>query len=327
MPAFDVTANPTTLEAKVGEKNSLVVTVTNRLGRPVTARASAVVDPAVGSAWIKAPPDAQKAFGQAATLEFQFGIEVPAAAPPGVYKVRIDVVDVEQPDDNFGQSPMIAVTVPKPPEVVVTQGGGGVPWWVWLVAALVIVGVGFGIWKAFFSSKGMPDLVKEPYAEAIAALDTSKFVITRVDTLNHDTTSFKRGLVISQSIAPKAKLAADSNVLRLVVQQSYAVVPNLVEMAPLDAVAKLGSDSLQFRQTFASQSTHTGEGKIASTDPVAGTLVARNTAVTFAVRTFSEPCTNPKICLLQATDLQLQAKWQTAAKLPVAGRYTKPKTP
>jgi hypothetical protein len=156
MPAFDVTVNPTTLEAKAGEKQSVVVTVTNKLGRPVTARASAVVDPANASAWIKAPPDAQRAFSQAATLDFQFGIEVPAAGPAGLYKVRIDVVDIEQPDENFGQSAMIALTVPKPAVVPPPNGRGKFPWWVWLVAALVVVGVGFGIWKAFFSSKAPP---------------------------------------------------------------------------------------------------------------------------------------------------------------------------
>jgi len=157
MPAFDVTVNPTTLEAKAGEKKTVVVTVTNKLGRPVTARAKAVVDPSTGAAWVKAPANAQQTFNQAnATLEFQFGLEVPSNAAAGLYKLRFDVVDVDQQDDNFGQSPMIALTVPKPPDVVVANGGRGIPWWVWLVAALVILGAGFGIWKAFFSPKALP---------------------------------------------------------------------------------------------------------------------------------------------------------------------------
>jgi hypothetical protein len=314
MPAFDVTANPTTLVVKPGEKKTLVITATNSLGRPVTARAFAVVTPPIGSAWIKAPPDAQRVFNQAkATQEFQFGIELPATAPAGSYTVRVDVVDIELPDDNFGQSPTIALTVPKAEVTTVVTDTGGIPWWVWVVAAVVIIGVGFGLWKVFFSSKKMPDLVKRSYAEALAALDTSRFVITRVDTLHQDTTSFVRGAVIGQSIPAGTKLEADSNALRIVVQQSYAAVPNLVGMAPLDAVKKLANDSLEFAQSFQPMPTHTPEeGKIVSTNPAAGTLVARNTPVTFVVRTFSEPCRDPRRCAVILDGVLLRSEFNKA---------------
>ena len=309
MPAFDVTANPTTLTVKPGEKKTIVVTATNRLGRPVTARAKAVMDPSNGSAWVKPPANAQQMFKQAnATLEFQFGLEVPANAAAGLYKLRFDVVDIDLQDDNFGQSPTIAVTVPKTEAVVPPPPPNR--WWIWAVAAAVVLGAGFGIWKAFFSAKKMPDLVKKTYASALAELDTARFVITRVDTLNSDTINFARGVVVTQSIAPKAKLAADSNALRLVVQQSYALVPNLVGMTPLDAVQKLANDSLAFVQAFDPQATHTPEeGKIVSTSPPATTLVARNTAVTFVVRSFSQPCTNPRFCVILAQPLELQRVW------------------
>lgn len=291
MPAFDVTANPTTIVVKPGEKKTLVITATNSLGRPVTARAIAVVTPPIGNAWIKAPPDAQRVFNQAkATQEFQFGIELPATAQAGSYTVRVDVVDIELPDDNFGQSPTIALTVPKA-EVTPVVADAGIPWWVWVVAAVVIIGVGFGLWKVFFSSKKMPDLVKQSYAEALAALDTSRFVITRVDTLHQDTTSFARGVVIEQSIPAGTKLEADSNALRLVVQQSFVPVPDLIGLAQVPAVQKLAKDSLEFTQSFDPRPTITPEvGKVVSTNPAAGTLVARNTSVNVVVRTISRPC-------------------------------------
>ena len=155
MPAFDVTANPTTLTAKPGEQQTLVVTVTNRLGRPVTGRAIATVNPPSGAAWIKLPPDPQRVFSQPnATQEYRFGLEVPATATPGVYQVRIDVVDIELPDDNFGQSQTIAVTVPvvaAPVPVVKPR----FPWWIWLVAGVVVIGAGVTIWK-LTSSKEEP---------------------------------------------------------------------------------------------------------------------------------------------------------------------------
>jgi hypothetical protein len=155
MPAFDVTANPTTLTVKPGEKQTIVVTVTNRLGRPVTGRAILNVNPTSGAAWIKLPPDPQRVFTQPnATQEYRFGLEVPATATPGVYQVRIDVVDIELPDDNFGQSQTIAVTVPTvavPVPVVKPR----FPWWIWLVAGVVVIGAGVTIWK-LTSSGGEP---------------------------------------------------------------------------------------------------------------------------------------------------------------------------
>ena len=154
MPAFDVTANPTTITAKPGEQQTLVVTVTNRLGRPVTGRAIATVNPPSGAAWIKLPPDPQRVFSQPnATQEYRFGLEVPATATPGVYQVRIDVVDIELPDDNFGQSQTIAVTVPvvaAPVPVVKPR----FPWWIWLVAGVVVIGAGVTIWKVTSGSGG-----------------------------------------------------------------------------------------------------------------------------------------------------------------------------
>lgn len=316
MPAFDVTANPPTLDGTRGKKQTIVVTATNRLGRPVTARAIAVVDPATAASWVTAPADAQRVFNQPnATQEFQFGFEVPATAKAGNYTVRIDVVDVDLPDDNFGQSPAIAVKVEEFKEIVPPPPPPR--WWILVAAAVVVLGVAFGIWKVFFSAKKMPDLVKRPYAEAIAALDTSRFIITRVDTLSQDTTTFVRGVVISQSIPPKTKLEADSNALRLVVQQSYALVPNIVGMVPMAAVKKLANDSLDYREAFDGRPEHTPEeGKIVSTNPAVGSLVPRNTPVTFVVRTFSVPCVG-RGCMILANPVELRRIWVTELVKPV----------
>ena len=54
MPAFDVTASPPQLTLKAGATATVVVTVTNRLGRAVTARADKVVEPATAAAWFRA---------------------------------------------------------------------------------------------------------------------------------------------------------------------------------------------------------------------------------------------------------------------------------
>src|SRR4026207_741994 len=135
MPAFDVTTNPTKLPPlQPGEKAPVVVPATSRLARAVTARANKVVDPKSFDAFVKPPANAQRTFNQAgATQDFQFTVEIPADAKAGSATVRFDVVDVDQPDDNFGQSSGLQVVVEVPPPAP-PPDKPKVPWWVWLIA-------------------------------------------------------------------------------------------------------------------------------------------------------------------------------------------------
>lgn len=311
MPAFDVTTNPTTLDGTRGKQQTIVVTATNRLGRPVTARAVAVVNPLTAATWITPPPDAQRAFNQPnATERFQFGFVVDPNAQAGNYTVRIDVMDVENPDDNFGQSPVIAVqvsevVVPPPPPPPTFK------WWILVAAAVVVLGVGFAVWKIFFSAKKMPDLVKQPYAEAVGSLDTARFHfrITRVDTLA-DTNDYAREVIVSQSIPAKTKLNPDSNLLTLVVQRDFSVVPDLVGLDDLGAVERLAKEGLAYARSYDYRSTHTPEeGKVVSSNPPKETIVPKSTRVTFAIRAYSEPCVGPR-CIRIIDEAVLRERWE-----------------
>jgi len=316
MPAFDVTLNPATLDGTRGKKQTLIVTATNRLGRPVTARAVPVADPPVAGAWVTAPPDAQRLFNQPnATEKFQFTFEVEAQAKPGAYTLRFDVVDVDLPDDNFGQSQVVAIHVPEVP-VIVPPSPPPFKWWILVVAGVLVLGVGFAVWKLFFSAKKMPKVEALAYDDALKALDTARFVITRKDTLHSDTVTYGRNVVISQSIAAKTKLKADSNQLTLLVQQNYAAVPNLVGLLPLDAVKKLADAGLDFTQNFEAKTTHTPEeGKVVSSNPPAATMVLGNTKVTFFVRSYSEPCNDPR-CIRVIDAVVLRRTWEMQRRPP-----------
>jgi hypothetical protein len=62
--------------------------------------------------------------------------------------------------------------------------------WIPVVSVIILLGAACG--------EKMPDLVKRPYAEEWP-LDSTAFVITRVDTLA-DTIDYGRGVIVSQSI-------------------------------------------------------------------------------------------------------------------------------
>ena len=148
MPAFDVTTNPTKLDRplKPGDQATIVVTATNRLPRPVTGCANAVVVPPGSFDSYIQPKNAQRMFNQAgSTQEFPFTVAIPAAATAASFNVRFDIVDIDHQDDNFGQSSLLKVTV---------EGSGIIPppppkrrWWLWVaIATAAIVVLGLLIW-------------------------------------------------------------------------------------------------------------------------------------------------------------------------------------
>ena len=132
MPAFDVTASPQKLELEAGKTATIEVTVTNRLSRAVTARADKVVTPAASADWVKAPPDPQRNFSAPPfTDKFKYEVTIPPSGAGASFTVRVDVVEVGAPDDNFGQSNTVAVTV-KAAAVAPPEPKPGIPKWVWI---------------------------------------------------------------------------------------------------------------------------------------------------------------------------------------------------
>ncbi len=313
MPAFDVTANPTRLTLKPGASGTVVVTVTNHLGRSVTARADKVVTPPAAAAWVKAPADAQRVFSdQPTTQEFRFEVGIPANATPQTFTVRVDVVEVGAPDDNFGQSETIGVTVPAPDAKPVTPGKG-IPVWVWPIVAVVVIGIGIGIWLALRGGGNkFPNVVNKSRAEAMAMIDTTKILAVWVDTLNADTVAYKAGVVIAQVPVADSSLKAVKparDTMRIQVQKSFTLVPHVRGLEPTAAAVNLGRDSLGLALGSDCQSVRTPEeGKVVSSSPNEGVLVARGTPVTINVRVFQPQC----VIIRRFDERVVRLQWESA---------------
>jgi PASTA domain len=299
MPTFAVTVNPSSLKGTRGSEQTIVVGATNTVVRPATARASVRAEPAMAAAWVKAKSDQLGRFpSQHSTQEYTFTLKVPTDAPAGKYTFLFDVVDVDLGDDHFGTSPALQLEV----EEVVGDTGTKPPprrWWILVAAAVLVLGVGFIVWKLFFGSKRMPDLVGRPAAEALASLETARFAIDRVDTLHQDTLRFPRGAVISQGIPPGTRLQSGYDTLRLVVQRSYAVVPPLVKLRTLEAARRLGADSLSIM--LGQQESPNADDIVLETRPPAGTLAVRGQRIGVLVLT-RVPC-KPPACAAEVGQL------------------------
>jgi len=309
MPAFDVTAVPAQLTLKQGSKGTVAVTVTNKLSRAVTARADAVIEPASAAAWFTPPPEIERRFNSPqATEQFQWQVAIPANAPASSVTFRVDVVDIEAKEDNYGKSNAVAITVPAVAAEPVVQGGGGVPKWIWAVVALVVIGAGIAVWKLAGGKTRMPDLVGKPFSES--ALPAEKMVVQRVDSLAADTVKYQAGSVITQSIAPETELKGTKekpDTVRLVVQKDFTVIPaDLVNGSPVDAASKLGMAGLNAKAGTQSTADQAGVGKVLATSPAPGSLAVRGDTVTINVGYYcAAPCVRVIYTLPDATIRQM----------------------
>jgi len=181
---------------------------------------------------VKPPAKAEQNFSQAGvTQEFPFSVEIPADAKAGSFAVRIDVVDVEHQDDNFGQSPVLKAVIvaqvvqppPPPPK----------KWWLWVLIGVGVVVLAVVVWLLVPKGHKMPKVVGKSFADAQVAMAKDKIRIVRVDTTNSDTVTFKGDIVIEQAPPGGTKLKPDSNSVRLVVQKPHAVVPVVMHQDPL----------------------------------------------------------------------------------------------
>jgi len=283
MPAFDVTTNPTKLPPlKPGDKATIVVTATSRLPRPVTGRAMAVVVPDSFQKLVKPPAVAQKMFSQAgATQDFPFTVEIAADAKAGSCTTRFDVFDIDNKDDNFGQSSALKIEIVPAPLPVVEEKKKR-PWLIWVIVAAAVVVVGVVVWVFVIPHGGkMPDVVGMFYDDAKKLLDDADSIrIVRVDSLDPDTDEYQGDEVIRQDPGGGSKLKGDSNSVTLWVQRPFTRVPDIMGLSGAVAGQRVGAAGLGLNlggrcQTAASPL----DGKVVAFSPPANTLVARNSAM------------------------------------------------
>lgn len=136
-------------EARTGEAT---FTATNKTGHPVRGRASAVALPPTLGDWVGVVGEAERDFPIDGAEQFVLRV-VATDAPAGTFPVRLDVVSTSNPDDEWGQSAVVAFEIPEgpPPEppppppdrpgYKETLVGSLVGLAVAVVAAIVILGI------------------------------------------------------------------------------------------------------------------------------------------------------------------------------------------
>ena len=182
---------------------------------------------AVEKNWVKIEGPSDKAFNSGQSQTYVVTITVPRQSPPGTYGFRLDVVLVAKPDEGDQSSPLAF-------NVTTAAGGKSFPWWILVVALVVLVVLGVVLWLALSntgskSGKGsgsqqsgsgksgaekvsVPDLTGKTPAQAETALQSAGLKLD--STYGSVTTSDNSqvGKVEKQSPAAGAQAAKDSSV-------------------------------------------------------------------------------------------------------------------
>jgi hypothetical protein len=200
-----------TIELEPGARRQVVFNVQNLTGRPIDGRARAVVEgmPAQ-QAWYTVQGRMERRFDVDEVHQFIVEVAIPEDAQGGRYSFALEVNSVSRPDEDFGRSEKLLVVVPEPAK---PAGGSSVPWWVWVVAASVMVVIG-GVVTWIVISDGdqveVPDLEGDPVADALDELEALGLAADTVLTLAD--TREEHGIVRTQDPDPGAEVEAGATV-------------------------------------------------------------------------------------------------------------------
>jgi hypothetical protein len=128
MAAFAITTASDGVQVRAGDTARVPFTVTNTSGRSLHARGRVVAEDAGNTSWF-AVADGEGESVPGLTRQFTVQVAVPAAAPSGSHRFRLDVIGVESPDDLFGQGPWSSIQVQAVPQP------RRFPWWILAVLA------------------------------------------------------------------------------------------------------------------------------------------------------------------------------------------------
>jgi len=315
--AFDVTTKPTSLELKPGTAGGIRVTVSNRTGRPVMGLVEGVLKPATVAKWLISPPSAvaQRRYeaDPAATLDFDFKVAVPADAAAQDVQFNAVVRDVLAPDDTKIEGQTVAIKVTPEAKPVVVNGHPKIPWWVFVIAAVVVIGAGLGIWLAL-RQKGVQNVVGMTAAKATAALTKAGFKpVTVKDTLDAEE---KDTVVVDQQPKAKSELPADTlkgkTPATIVVNRQGTHVPKIVgEQLPIAMQMLTDSGLRAGDHPTRLTNDRSLDSKIAQATPAPETPAVRGSNVNLVIWAYTDQPIVINICTLHPEICRLRPEWGT----------------
>lgn len=316
-------------------RGSVQYTVKNVTGAPVDGRAVLVSVPVtkppagpVENGWVKIVPPTDRHFDQQEE-QFVVNIEVPQKdrSKAGTYTFRLDTVLVSVPDRG-DEGPVMAFEV-KP---AVVENGSKLAWLIPLIAVLVI-GVGVGVWLMLSRGGGkVPDVKGKSVADAAAALTAAKYVPD--PTLSTDTSDASEANKVMYTDPAAGTKAAEGTKVHMTVGAAQTSVPMLVGQTLEQAQTLLAKTNLALGNVKNAPNPNFNGDVVSDQSLPAGRQVVTNTAVDLTVtpKTVSVPdvrgtLLNAAIQRLRAGNLQLGDVYCDQVGSPIVNQSPAANTP
>src|SRR6266480_960876 len=241
---FAITAARETVTLDNQGRAEVSFTASNTGPKSIAGRAKLVPLGSAKAAWLNLDGEQERNFAKGEAHQLTVHIAVPPGTPVGKYSFRLNIISVENPDDEFTEGPSFSFEVK---ELTVAQAPARkFPWWIAVIAGVVVLGGGLITWLLLPQKVTMPDVVGKPYKEAVNALSAVKLKPAAKEEKVSGTQ--KPGIVIEQN--PKAKeVVRLGSEVKLVVEATpdLVPVPRLIGRSIKEAEEMLGKEKLLLR--------------------------------------------------------------------------------
>jgi beta-lactam-binding protein with PASTA domain len=252
MPTFTITPSTTeTIKADANGYAEVIYTVTNTSARAVRGIAKLKPLGQTKQEWLKIKGETERDFAPAGTQQFIMAFDGPvlpptaaeapkpegaapatAAAPaatPTKFTFRLDIALATNMEEDFTEGQVVTV------EAAVGEKKKSFPFWIIPIAAVVLIGIGVGLFFLLRSSNVVvPNVVGLSLDEATAEIERAKLVAVEEQT--QITKSVPPGQVLEQTPAEGESVEKGSEI-RLTVEGSepLVTVPDVVKRLSEDA--------------------------------------------------------------------------------------------
>ena len=214
--SFTITTTATdVLKADAKRHAEAVFTVTNVSSRPVRGMARVSALDNTKQEWLSLVGESERDFGAGTTQQFAVNFDA-AVAPQSAakYPFKLVVASAMNPDEDFAESPIVAVEISSAPAEVQKPPSRPM-WWLIPVIAVVLIGIVVGAWLLLRKKNvEVPRVTGKSVEEATSILASSKLKANVGDT--RVTGTVAEGLVAKQ--LPETGSVPQGSIVELIVE-------------------------------------------------------------------------------------------------------------
>jgi beta-lactam-binding protein with PASTA domain len=267
---FDITASATVVEGS----GDLSFTVANT-GSPVRGRAELVPLGATKTDWLRVQGEPVRDFPANGVHQFTLTVAPPSGAPPGDHRFRLDMVNVNDPDEDYTEGQEVTIRLKRSNNKV----KGPIIWPFIVGGVVLLLLIGGVVW--WMSSRGVavPDVVGKPLEEATALLEEKGLV---GEVAEVEITGKEIGTVLRQW--PKAgQQASRESSVELAVEAESVEVPAVTDQLFEEAKTVLEEKGLEAEGSEQRITGGAPSGTVLYQSPEEGEKVPLSTAVELIV--------------------------------------------